>query len=179
MACGVAQFNLLKAVGGKSGLRPCCTTTPTVFFLGECSMNCKHETCSLLNISLIPLTQGKYAIVDTEDYDWLMQWRWFAVKNGRTYYAGRNTYLVQTGGLKRTRIHMHRVIMQTPLGSEIDHCNHNGLDNRKCNMRICTHAENLQNQRQTKHCTSKYKGQRTVRRICVCEYIHGIVKNET
>jgi len=39
----------------------------------------------------IPLTQGLYALVDGEDYDWLMQWKWCAVKFGRVFYAKRKT----------------------------------------------------------------------------------------
>ncbi len=43
----------------------------------------------------------------------------------------------------RKQVYMHRVIMGNPPGKEIDHINHNGLDNRKRNLRICQHRENL------------------------------------
>ena len=50
-------------------------------------------------------------------------------------------------GYARTNNHMrlHRLIMNCPDGYEIDHINHNRTDNRKCNLRIVTHAENMKN----------------------------------
>jgi len=38
---------------------------------------------------LIPLTQGKFAIVDAEDYDWLSRYKWYATKAKNTFYACR------------------------------------------------------------------------------------------
>lgn len=52
---------------------------------------------------------------------------------------------------------MHRLIMNTPEGMLVDHINHDCLDNRKSNLRICTHAENARNKRPVIG-TSKYKG---------------------
>ena len=54
---------------------------------------------------------------------------------------------------------MHRVILNTPMGMDTDHINGNGLDNRRCNLRICTHAENISNQRKYSNTMlSKFKG---------------------
>lgn len=106
----------------------------------------------ILDIMAIPLTQGLYALVDGKDYDWLMQRKWWAVKGGRSYYAVRQV------GEKRKTIWMHREILNTPQGSFTDHINHNGLDNRKQNLRICTHSQNLRNQKLQQERTSKYKG---------------------
>jgi len=99
---------------------------------------------------LIPLTQGKFAIVDAEDYDRLNQDKWYAGKCKNTYYAGR----VEGG----KTIKMHREIMHAPKGVLVDHINHNGLDNRKSNLRLCTHAQNCYNQQACATGTSKYKG---------------------
>ncbi|MHC4889112.1 MAG: HNH endonuclease, partial [Planctomycetota bacterium] len=99
---------------------------------------------------LIPLTQGKFAIVDVEDYDWLIQYKWHACKCKNTFYAGR----VEGG----KTIRMHREIMRAPKGLVCDHINHNGLDNRKSNLRLCTNAQNCYNQRASASGTSKYKG---------------------
>jgi hypothetical protein len=98
----------------------------------------------------IPLTQGKFAIVDAEDYDRLNQDKWYAGKCKNTYYAGR----VEGG----KTIKMHREIMHAPKGVLVDHINHNGLDNRKRNLRLCTHAQNCYNQQASATGTSKYKG---------------------
>ena len=53
---------------------------------------------------------------------------------------------------------MHRVIAETPEGKETDHVNHNSLDNRRENLRVCTHSQNMANaSKKTPH-TSKFKG---------------------
>ena len=43
------------------------------------------------------------------------------------------------------RIRLHRFITNCPKDKVVDHINHNTLDNRKCNLRICTRFENNQN----------------------------------
>jgi len=97
----------------------------------------------------IPLTRGKYAIVDPEDYNWLMQYKWHA--NGR-----------QEGSLyavNQKRQKMHRLIMNAPKGMVVDHINGNGLDNRKTNIRLATYTQNSWNSRHGMgQGTSRYKG---------------------
>ncbi|MFH1882746.1 MAG: HNH endonuclease [Planctomycetota bacterium] len=99
---------------------------------------------------LIPLTQGKFAIVDAEDYDRPAQHKWCAVK-------GRDTFYAQRGSNGRV-VSMHREIMRAPKGVVCDHKNHNGLDNRKSNLRLCTSAQNQYNKKAKKGCSSRYKG---------------------
>jgi hypothetical protein len=53
---------------------------------------------------------------------------------------------------------MHRQITSAPPGLVVDHINHNGLDNRKDNLRLCTRAQNALNQRPRKGTSSRYKG---------------------
>jgi hypothetical protein len=59
----------------------------------------------------LKLSQGKVALVDDEDYEWLNQWKWFAHKDCNTYYAGRSEKINGS----RKQIWMHRAIMNTPL----------------------------------------------------------------
>ena len=99
---------------------------------------------------LIPLTQCKFAIVDADDYERLSLHKWYAHRSRNMIYAGRQS--------DRCCISMHRVIMNAPKGMVCDHINHNGLDNRKCNLRVCTVKENSYNRSPLKGCTSKYKG---------------------
>lgn len=85
----------------------------------------------------IPLTQGKHAIVDAEDYEWLSLYKW-QYCNG---YAVRSIRLSRNKG---KTIRMHRLLMNDPL-KEVDHINQDALDNRKSNLREATRAENAQN----------------------------------
>ena len=108
----------------------------------------------------IPLTQGKHAIVDDEDYEFLNQWKWYVSDKG---YARRNAYI---GDRKQKTILMHRVINKTPDGMHTDHVNMNPLDNRKGNLRACSMSQNNMNRR--KHGsfrTSSFKGVRFEERI--------------
>ena len=103
----------------------------------------------------IPLTQGKVAIVDDDDYEYLRQFKWYATKNKSIFYVTRASPRVNG---KQTKLFMHRVIMDTPKGKQTDHINHNGLDNRKQNLRVCNSRENGYNWRKNKHKTTGFKG---------------------
>jgi len=99
----------------------------------------------------IPLTQGKVALVDDADYEWLMQWKWHASRSG----SNGVFYAVRTEGPKggSTRIYMHREILGLSKGGRLqgDHVNHNTLDNRRTNLRSVTRSENSWNhQREAK-----------------------------
>jgi len=104
----------------------------------------------------IQLTHGKVVIVDDADFEWLNQWRWYAVKGGHTWYAKRSI----CNGKTSKPISMHRQILGLTFndGQETDHKNHNGLDNQRHNLRPCTPSQNQHNQRPKKDGTSKYKG---------------------
>ena len=106
---------------------------------------------------LIPLTQGKFAIVDDEDFELLNRWKWFARKSEKTFYATRNATAKDCVG--RRTIRMHRVVLGLePKDKRIsDHRNHNGLDNRRENLRIATRLQNQQNRKSQKG-ISIYKG---------------------
>jgi hypothetical protein len=103
----------------------------------------------------IPLSQGRTAIVDEWNYDKLRAVNWYYDSWG---YAARNLW---AAGGKRTTIRMHRVIMGLLPGDprQVDHINHNRLDNRETNLRVCTHAENTRHQQmQLRPKSSRYKG---------------------
>lgn len=105
----------------------------------------------------IPLTRGKFAIVDPDDFDSLNIYKWFATKNASTFYAKRNLYPKKKG--KPGSIPMHRQIMNPPREMLVDHINYNGLDNRKANLRLATRTQNNRHTRRTMNPgSSKYKG---------------------
>ncbi len=103
---------------------------------------------------LIKLTRGFYAKVDTEDYEKVSSRKWYMNTHRGLKYA--KSHVVING--KRTTMSMHRLIMKAGNRMEVDHINHDGLDNRKSNLRVCTHKQNLMNSGNTKNSKSKYKG---------------------
>jgi DUF4097 and DUF4098 domain-containing protein YvlB len=100
---------------------------------------------------IIPLTKGKLAIVDDNDYDWAMQWKWQVSSEG---YAVRSAHDIKYG----KKVRMHRALVNAPDGFEVDHINGNRLDNRRQNLRICTHKDNQRNMSKKRGASSIYKG---------------------
>lgn len=102
----------------------------------------------------IPLTQGKFAIVDDEDYESLLQFKWHAHKIGRRIYA--ETAVHGIGG-KWIGLYMHRFLL--PDSKEADHRNGDGLDNRRENLRTATSQENKRGfQRKKIGASSRFRG---------------------
>jgi hypothetical protein len=104
----------------------------------------------------IPLTQGKVALVDDEDYERCREGPgWCALAmGGHSFYALRNA---KKPDGSRTMEYLSRFILGvTDRKSDVDHINHETLDNRKENLRIVTKRQNQQNRRKPK--SSKYPG---------------------
>lgn len=106
----------------------------------------------------IPLTQGMVALVDDDMYEFLDQWKWHASKSGDgLYYARRNER--DSEKRKSKRIYMHRLIMNAPAGTLVDHRDPNKtLDNRRENLRVCSKSQNAYNARISKRNKSGYRG---------------------
>jgi len=106
----------------------------------------------------IQLTRGYIALVDDEDFERVNQYKWQSIICTHTVYAKRGDY---SSGKNKTNL-MHNFIMRVENsrknGIEVDHKNHNGLDNQKKNLRICTHNENNMNRSSNKNSTSIYRG---------------------
>lgn len=100
----------------------------------------------------IKLTQGKYALVDDEDFDYLNQWKWL-YKEG---YAARRPWNKEEK--KYYWVRMHRLLNKTPDGFFTDHINQNSLDNRKSNLRTVTTQQNAFNSRLYSTNRSGHKG---------------------
>lgn len=110
-------------------------------------------------MKLIPLSQGKFAQVDDSDYEWLMNWKWCAVKGYGNYYSQRGIYLGVIDGKKTsTPLKMHRAIMKPEKGFVVDHIDGDGLNNQRANLRVCLPRENTANRKPSKNGTSKYLG---------------------
>ena len=118
-------------------------------------------------------TYGTFTVLyDAEDHDKVSAHRWGVHKD---YTKNKGKFYVTTHiphpdggwvprsdqhGLRRKRatLQIHRLITEAPKGMHVDHINGNPLDNRKSNLRICTHAENQRNRGANKNNTSGYKG---------------------
>jgi hypothetical protein len=99
---------------------------------------------------IIPLTRGKFAIVDAADYPTLTRYTWFADYSRKIYYASRK----ENGNC----IKMHRQILSAPDDLVVDHIDHDSLNNTRSNLRLATIAQNCQNRRSLSQSSSEYKG---------------------
>lgn len=97
----------------------------------------------------IPITgSSEPTLVDCDDYAWISIHKWQLTHKG---YAARSKvervgeYTGNKRPIKRSKIFLHRAILKAPKNLQVDHINHNKLDNRRSNLRLCTQSENLRN----------------------------------
>ena len=111
----------------------------------------KRQIIVLGDVGLVPLSQGKIAIVDAADVPFLQNHNW--------YFAGgyAKTNMLQDDG-KRHPVRMHRLLIQTPTNLHTDHVNGDRLDNRRQNLRVATASENLCNRGAQVNNTTGLKG---------------------
>lgn len=112
----------------------------------------------------IPLAGGLVAICDHCDAKLISMHAWSVVTDNRVAYAQTN---IRVNGKKRT-VRMHRLVL--PNAQCVDHINHDGLDNRRCNLRAVDRFQNQFNSRPRRNCTSQYKGVSVFKsryRVCI------------
>lgn len=99
-----------------------------------------------------------YALVDDEDFEWLNQWRWALTGDG--CYVSRKYRVGPRSGNRTKTIRMHRAILGLDEGHpfHVDHLNHDGLDNRRGNLRVVTRFENMQNRLPQRGSSSRFRG---------------------
>lgn len=88
--------------------------------------------------ALIPVGGGVFTIVDVADLDRVTAFKW---SRNNSSASGKHVY-----ARNRTAGYLHRFITGAPTGTDVDHINHNTLDNRRSNLRVCSHQSNLLNQ---------------------------------
>jgi hypothetical protein len=108
---------------------------------------------------IVPLTRGHVAIVDDEDCERLsvMSWTYVHKHGSQIEGDGYATHYYRVG----RKVHatsMHKFLMSPPAGMLVDHWNGNGLDNRRHNLRVCTHAENMRNRKMHRNNKTGFKG---------------------
>lgn len=84
----------------------------------------------------IKLTQDKFAIIDEIDFELVSEYHWYFEHGYARCDIWKNN--------KKRSLYMHRLIMSVESGQDVHHINYNGLDNRRCNLQVCTHLENCQ-----------------------------------
>lgn len=100
-----------------------------------------------------------FALVDDEDYDYLMQWKWKLQHKDHTDYVMRNTRI----NGKMINYLMHREKMKPTEDKWVDHIDGNGLNNRRSNLRFCTQLENSRNKKVQRNSVSK------IQRSSICK----------
>lgn len=100
-------------------------------------------------MKLIPLTKGYFTVVDDDLYPYLSQWKW----HYNAGYAGRKEY--KAG--RQITIPLHRVILNVPKGTLVDHQDGDPLNNQRSNLRLSNHSTNAMNMRKHRG-KSLYKG---------------------
>jgi len=111
----------------------------------------KEPPKTLEGAKRIELSLDKVAVVDADDLERLSIYKWCAVRRNRTWYA-------KTLRPDGSHLSMHRLIADAPKHLMVDHKDHNGLNNRKHNLRLCNNAQNQYNRLPHRGGTSKHKG---------------------
>jgi hypothetical protein len=115
----------------------------------------------------IQLTKGYFALVDDDDYERLSQHKWTAVVTGKhikRVYAYRRAGWDNANRRWTKTVYLHREIAMPADGVDVDHINHDTLDNRKENLRCATRSQNLANNRRARGETGMRGVVRTQRR---------------
>lgn len=109
----------------------------------------------MITIKEIPLSQGKVALVDDEDYEWLSKKKWaYNAQRGCAFRLGWSW-----DGTHRSSEYMHRTILNAPRGMVVDHKDGNPLNNTRANLRLCSSAQNSRNMKKCRtNTTSRFKG---------------------
>ncbi len=141
MVCRLEQSKDTRQPEAILGASQVCIPTPARLLFGDGQMK------------QIPLTKGQFALIENEDYEELTKHKWYAAEN---HYGG---FRAVREAANRT-IYMHREILDIGYGDklQVDHINHNTLDNRRVNLRLCNNRDNSRNRKSQKNSSSKYKG---------------------
>lgn len=94
----------------------------------------------------IKVGRGMYTVIDAEDLEEMSKYTW---------NAGNNSYVSARSKESKT-IYMHRLLC--PTDAEVDHKDHDPLNNRKSNLRPCTHSQNQCNKNVRRKNKHKWRG---------------------
>ena len=116
------------------------------------------EPYKIERVTFVPVGKNRYAEIDAEDWEKVENYKWYLLRNPHSNIHYAHAFVYPNG--KQKGFYMHRHVMGvTDRRIHVDHANHDGLDNRKSNLRKATPTENMHNQRRLKpKKISPYKG---------------------
>jgi hypothetical protein len=108
-------------------------------------------------VKIIKTNQNQKILIDDQDYELVSKYNWHVCKRPKRYTYYAFTHIFNDKG-QRSTLQIGRLILGLKTGDkqQMDHINRNGLDNRRCNIRICSHQQNQLNRKSWGK--SKYKG---------------------
>jgi hypothetical protein len=109
------------------------------------------------DIREIELPSGHITIIDEQDWALCSAFKLYAIKS-KLSNTGYVRYLLPRPGERSQNVYLHRLITGAPSGVGVDHRNHDGFDNRKANLRLCSAAENAANRVLYANNKSGFKG---------------------
>jgi len=99
----------------------------------------------------------KYLVVDEQDFELVNKHTWYLLKGRYTFYAATNVGIL--GTKRHHTLLAHRLIMGiTEKSIQVDHIDHDGLNDRRSNLRESTHSQNQVNRKSQKNAASSYLG---------------------
>lgn len=122
---------------------------------GDLEVRRKKNTnmhCVNNGVAYVTTAKGITFCIDEADLPVTRRYSWCLSKTG---------YLVANVGGKVVKL--HRYLLHPEIGEVVDHINGDPLDNRRCNLRICTQAENAKNVRASRNCKSGVLGVRATK----------------
>jgi hypothetical protein len=107
-------------------------------------------------VKYLPLSQGLFTVIDSEDFERCNKFKWCAMRTANSFYATRKVRITPR---KRASQLLSRFIMGiTDREIDVDHINHNTLDNRKENLKPCSHRQNMWNLNPKRKKSSNFTG---------------------
>ncbi len=107
----------------------------------------------------VPLTQNKRTLIDMSDWEKVAPYQWHILRNHRLKKHRAKLYVY--GWINtpvRRKVLLHRFLMVEPKGLEIDHKDHDSLNNRRSNLRAATRSQNARNMRRNLDGSSRFLG---------------------
>ena len=121
-----------------------------------------HEESDTIVYRFMSNDNKAFIIVDVDSFPLIKNHRWSInakrKPNGKGFYTSyARTAIWNRVKKKNDTVGIHQILMNPPKGMEVDHKNHNGLDNRRQNLRIATKQQNMFNLPKT-NLTTGFRG---------------------